>query len=46
MMDPTLPLTLEEQEEWGSPSSDERHKSYIRSYCPFQNIRHQVRGWP
>lgn len=41
MMDPTLPLTLEEQEEWGSPSSDERHKSYIRSYCPFQNIRPQ-----
>lgn len=42
MMDTSLPLTLEELEEWGNPSSDERHKSYIKLYCPYQNIKPQV----
>lgn len=41
MMDTTLPLTLEELEEWGNPSSDEKHKNYIKSYCPYQNIKPQ-----
>uniref|UniRef100_A0A8C8ZAM6 Prolyl endopeptidase n=1 Tax=Prolemur simus TaxID=1328070 RepID=A0A8C8ZAM6_PROSS len=41
MMDTTLPLTLEELEEWGNPSSDEKHKSYIKRYCPYQNIKPQ-----
>ncbi|KAM6179217.1 prolyl endopeptidase-like isoform 3-T3 [Erethizon dorsatum] len=41
MMDTTLPLTLEELEEWGNPSSDEKHKSYIKHYCPYQNIKPQ-----
>uniref|UniRef100_A0A8C6BMP5 Prolyl endopeptidase n=1 Tax=Monodon monoceros TaxID=40151 RepID=A0A8C6BMP5_MONMO len=39
MMDTTLPLTLEELEEWGNPSSDEKHKNYIKRYCPYQNIK-------
>lgn len=42
MMDTTLPLTLEELEEWGNPSSDEKHKNYIKRYCPCQNIKPQV----
>lgn len=42
MMDTTLPLTLEELEEWGNPSSDEKHKNYIKRYCPYQNIKPQV----
>ncbi|PNJ80027.1 PREPL isoform 13 [Pongo abelii] len=41
MMDTTLPLTLEELEEWGNPSSDEKHKNYIKHYCPYQNIKPQ-----
>lgn len=41
MMDTTLPLTLEELEEWGNPSSDENHKNYIKRYCPCQNIKPQ-----
>lgn len=41
-MDTTLPLTLEELEEWGNPSSDEKHKNYIKRYCPYQNIKPQV----
>ncbi|XP_054977979.1 prolyl endopeptidase-like isoform X2 [Sorex araneus] len=41
MMDSTLPLTLEEREEWGDPSSDEQHRACIRRYCPYQNIRPQ-----
>lgn len=42
MMDTTLPLTLEELEEWGNPSSDEKHRNYIKRYCPCQNIKPQV----
>ncbi|XP_035128549.1 prolyl endopeptidase-like isoform X3 [Callithrix jacchus] len=41
MMDTTLPLTLEELEEWGNPSSDEKYKNYIKRYCPYQNIKPQ-----
>ncbi|XP_033000783.1 prolyl endopeptidase-like isoform X1 [Lacerta agilis] len=39
MLDPHLPLTIEEQEEWGNPLVDETCKEYIQSYCPYQNIR-------
>lgn len=42
MLDPDLPLTIEEQEEWGDPLADESCKEYIKSYCPYQNIRKQV----
>lgn len=42
MMDSTLPLTLEEREEWGDPSSDQQHQACVRSYCPYQNIRPQA----
>ncbi|XP_044519222.1 prolyl endopeptidase-like [Gracilinanus agilis] len=42
MLDPQLPLTIEELEEWGDPSSDNRYMDYIKSYCPYQNIRPQT----
>ncbi|KAM3855537.1 prolyl endopeptidase-like isoform 2-T2 [Vipera latastei] len=42
MLDPYLPLTIEEQEEWGDPVGDEACKEYIKSYCPYQNIKPQV----
>uniref|UniRef100_A0A673V0S4 Prolyl endopeptidase n=1 Tax=Suricata suricatta TaxID=37032 RepID=A0A673V0S4_SURSU len=41
MMDTTLPLTIEELDEWGNPSSDRQHKNYIKRYCPYQNIKPQ-----
>lgn len=43
MMKTHLPLTIEEQEEWGNPLEDENCMKYIRSYCPYQNIKPQVK---
>ncbi|NXL59781.1 PPCEL protein, partial [Chordeiles acutipennis] len=41
MMKTHLPLTIEEQEEWGNPLADEKCMEYIKSYCPYQNIKTQ-----
>ncbi|XP_068795734.1 prolyl endopeptidase-like isoform X1 [Struthio camelus] len=41
MMKTHLPLTVEEQEEWGNPLADERSMTYIKNYCPYQNIKPQ-----
>ncbi|RMC12475.1 hypothetical protein DUI87_09992 [Hirundo rustica rustica] len=41
MMKTHLPLTTEEQEEWGNPLEDEKCMKYIKSYCPYQNIKPQ-----
>ncbi|KAM7027183.1 prolyl endopeptidase-like isoform 2-T2 [Passerculus sandwichensis] len=41
MMKTHLPLTIEEQEEWGNPLEDEKCMKYIKSYCPYQNIKPQ-----
>ncbi|XP_009955039.1 PREDICTED: prolyl endopeptidase-like [Leptosomus discolor] len=41
MMKTHLPLTTEEQEEWGNPLADEKCMKYIKSYCPYQNIKPQ-----
>ncbi|NWV58964.1 PPCEL protein, partial [Malurus elegans] len=41
MMKTHLPLTTEEQEEWGNPLEDEKCLKYIKSYCPLQNIKPQ-----
>ncbi|NXX10640.1 PPCEL protein, partial [Podargus strigoides] len=41
MMKTHLPLTVEEQEEWGNPLADEKCMKYIKSYCPYQNIKTQ-----
>ncbi|XP_068256414.1 prolyl endopeptidase-like isoform X4 [Nyctibius grandis] len=41
MMKTYLPLTIEEQEEWGNPLADEKCMKYIKSYCPYQNIKTQ-----
>ncbi|KAE8600665.1 hypothetical protein XENTR_v10013350 [Xenopus tropicalis] len=42
MMDVSLPLTIEEQEEWGNPLFNEKYHKYIKNYCPYQNIKPQV----
>jgi len=36
-LDPTLPLTIAEYEEWGNPE-DKQFYDYIRSYSPYDNL--------
>jgi oligopeptidase B len=36
-LDPTLPLTIGEYEEWGNPE-DETYYWYIKSYSPYDNV--------
>jgi len=38
MLDPTLPLTVGEYEEWGNPAVEEEYR-WIRAYCPYTNLR-------
>jgi oligopeptidase B len=37
MLDPALPLTIPEYEEWGNPN-DKQQFDYIRSYSPYDNL--------
>ncbi len=37
MLDPTIPLTVIEWEEWGNPQ-DREYFEYIRSYSPYDNV--------
>ena len=37
MLDPTLPLTISEYEEWGNPA-DLKYYEYIKSYAPYENV--------
>ena len=41
MLDKTLPLTVNEFEEWGNPQKHYEDYKYIKSYCPYQNIKKQ-----
>ncbi|XP_054455840.1 prolyl endopeptidase-like [Anoplopoma fimbria] len=41
MEDPSLPLTLEDREEWGDPVGNPKHRLTISSYCPLHNITPQ-----
>lgn len=38
MLDPSIPLTVIEYEEWGDPRDPEYYE-YIRAYSPFDNVR-------
>jgi len=38
MMDPSIPLTVIEYEEWGNPA-DPQYYSYMRSYSPYDNLQ-------
>ena len=39
MLDPSLPLTITEWDEWGNPAADEHLYGYIRGYSPYDNVR-------
>ncbi|HXY42648.1 MAG TPA: prolyl oligopeptidase family serine peptidase [Acidimicrobiales bacterium] len=41
MLDPSLPLTVIEQEEWGDPVANEADYWVIKSYAPYDNVRAQ-----
>lgn len=38
MLDPNIPLTTGEYEEWGNPNEEEYYK-YILSYSPYDNVK-------
>lgn len=38
ILDPSLPLTVTEWDEWGNPLADENVYRYMKSYTPYENI--------
>jgi oligopeptidase B len=38
ILDPTLPLTVTEWEEWGDPLHDPDVYAYMKSYAPYENV--------
>jgi len=38
MLDPALPLTVTEWEEWGNPLADQEVYAYMKSYSPYENV--------
>jgi len=44
-LDPTLPLTVTEYDEWGNPTASKEAYEYIRSYSPYDNVA-QGKGYP
>jgi oligopeptidase B len=38
ILDPSLPLTVTEWDEWGNPIEDENIYFYMKSYSPYENV--------
>ncbi len=38
ILDPSLPLTVVEWEEWGNPLEDPEVYAYIKGYAPYENV--------
>ncbi|KLO63039.1 protease 2 [Dermacoccus sp. PE3] len=38
-LDPSMPLTQGEWEEWGNPLADAEVYAYMKSYAPYENVR-------
>ncbi|KJL28227.1 S9 family peptidase [Microbacterium oxydans] len=43
ILDPSLPLTVIEWDEWGDPLHDADVYAYMKSYSPYENVRDGVR---
>ncbi|WP_336645256.1 S9 family peptidase [Microbacterium sp. USHLN186] len=43
ILDPSLPLTVVEWDEWGDPLHDAEVYAYMKTYTPYENIRDDVR---
>ena len=41
MLDPTIPLTVTEYDEWGNPH-DENYFEYMYSYAPYEQVKEQT----
>ncbi|MFY1673826.1 S9 family peptidase [Plantactinospora sp. WMMB334] len=41
ILDPSLPLTVTEWEEWGNPLADPEVYAYMKSYSPYENVTAQ-----
>jgi oligopeptidase B len=44
MLDPTVPLTAPEWEQWGNPQDADAF-AYMRQYSPYDNVRAQAYPW-
>ncbi|MDQ2814255.1 MAG: S9 family peptidase [Actinomycetota bacterium] len=42
ILDPSLPLTVTEWEEWGDPLHDPEVYAYMKSYTPYENVTRQA----
>jgi oligopeptidase B len=42
ILDPSLPLTVTEWEEWGDPLHDAQVYAYMKSYTPYENVTDQT----
>ncbi|MGP3535259.1 S9 family peptidase [Microbacterium sp. RD1] len=42
ILDPSLPLTVIEWDEWGDPLHDADVYAYMKSYSPYENVREDV----
>lgn len=42
MLDPSLPLTVVERDEWGDPLNDPDAYSYLKGYSPYENVTEGV----
>lgn len=43
ILDPSLPLTVIEWDEWGDPLHDPEVYAYMKSYTPYENVRDGIR---
>lgn len=41
ILDPSLPLTVTEWEEWGNPLADPEVYAYMKTYTPYENVSEQ-----
>ncbi|MBG6239771.1 oligopeptidase B [Mycetocola sp. CAN_C7] len=46
ILDPELPLTVIEWDEWGNPLADPDVYAYMKSYSPYENVRDGIRYPP
>lgn len=46
MLDPTLPLTVTEWDEWGDPLHDPEVYALMRSYTPYENVADDASHYP
>ena len=42
ILDPSLPLTVTEWEEWGNPLEDPQVYAYMKAYSPYENVSAQA----